>query len=130
MPRKGGEKRFDLLLHPEDEREAAIIAWIDERRGNYESLRVFMIEVLEWAMTGEIPQSNQAAETSNVTVNVDTSQIAEVLERQSQPGQITVSVDTSQFAAAVDRQTQALAAMLSGQAAKKAEGQRREYPTQ
>ncbi len=81
MPRKGGERRFDLLLHPEDKREAAIIAWIDEQRVNYESLRVFMITVLEWAMNGAQPAAS-ATQASSTTVNnvVDTEPLAKMFE--------------------------------------------------
>lgn len=71
MPRKGGERRFDLLLHPDDAREAALIAWIDQQRGNYDSLRLFMIEVLEWAMTGDKPTPSQQASMPVVNVSID-----------------------------------------------------------
>ena len=71
MPRKGGERRFDLLLHPEDKREVALIAWIDEQRGNYDSLRLFMIEVLEWAMTGDKPSPSQQSTMPVINVSID-----------------------------------------------------------
>ena len=71
MPRKGDERRFDILLHPEVEREAAILAWIDEQRGNYSTLREFMLAVLEYAMTGESAQSTQKPSGPVVHVSID-----------------------------------------------------------
>ena len=114
MPRRSTDVRYDLLLHPDDPREAAIIDWIEQQRGNYDSLRLFMIEVLEWAMSGEVPQPAAQPAAPNVTIHIDQNAFAPFAESIGQ------AVREEVKAAYAD------VALL--EASKKANGQRSAYP--